>query len=55
MAEIARQLEPDDLNAVANWLAAQPLPSPATPAASLPWPPTIACGSALHPAGRQQP
>ena len=55
MAEIARQLEPEDLNAVANWLAAQPLPSPATPVASLPWQPKIACGSALHPAGRQQP
>ena len=26
MAEIARQLEPEDLNAVPNWLAAQPLP-----------------------------
>jgi cytochrome c553 len=55
MAEIARQLTPEDLNAVANWLAAQPLPSPATPAASLPRPPTMACGSALHPAGRQPP
>ncbi len=55
MAEIARQLTPEDLNAVANWLAARPLPTPATPVASLPWIPTIACGSALHPAGRQQP
>jgi cytochrome c553 len=55
MAQIARQLPAEDLTAVASWLAAQPLPSPARPAASLPEPPAIACGSATLPAGRQQP
>jgi cytochrome c553 len=53
MAKIARQLEPEDLVAVATWLAAQPLPIPARPVASLPRPPSIACGSAALPAGRQ--
>jgi cytochrome c553 len=55
MAQIARQLEPADLSAVASWLAAQPLPAQTRPAASLPRPPAIACGSAAKPAGRQQP
>jgi cytochrome c553 len=55
MARIAQQLTADDLNAVANWLAAQPLPADTRPAASLPRPPAIACGSASKPAGRQQP
>lgn len=53
MAQIARHLEPEDLVAVTNWLAAQPLPVPARPAASLSRPPSIACGSAPPPAGRQ--
>jgi cytochrome c553 len=55
MAQIARHLEPEDLTAVASWLAAQPLPAHTRPAASLPRPPAIACGSAAKPAGRQQP
>lgn len=55
MARIARQLGPEDVTAVASWLAAQPLPRDAHAAAALPRPPTIACGSATLPAGRQQP
>jgi cytochrome c553 len=55
MARIARELPADDLTAVANWLAAQPLPADTRPAAALPRPPAIACGSASLPAGRQQP
>ncbi|HEX9718140.1 MAG TPA: c-type cytochrome [Ramlibacter sp.] len=55
MAAIARHLEPEDLTAVASWLAAQPLPASTRPAAALPRPPAIACGSAAKPAGRQQP
>lgn len=55
MARIARQLEPEDLIAVASWLAAQPLPAHTGPVASLAHPPAIACGSVSLPAGRQQP
>ena len=55
MAQIARQLQPEDLTAVANWLSAQPLPADTKPIASLAKAPTIACGSAVLPAGRQQP
>lgn len=55
MARIARQLAPEDLSAVAGWLAAQPLPAHTAPAASLPREPAIACGSVSLPAGRQQP
>jgi len=50
MAQIARQLTPQDLTAVAAWLAAQPLPMDAHPAQGLPRPPGIACGSAMLPA-----
>lgn len=55
MARIARQLGAQDVAAVTSWLAAQPLPADARPVAALPQPPAIACGSAVHPAGRQQP
>lgn len=55
MAQIARQLRPEDLIAVTAWLASQPLPSNTRPAVSLPQPPTIQCGSAALPAGKQQP
>ena len=55
MARIARQLAPEDLTAVSHWLAAQPLPADTRPAARLPQAPSIACGSASLPAGRQQP
>jgi len=55
MAQIARQLAPDDLSAVSAWLSAQPLPADAKPAARLSQPPQIACGSAALPAGRPAP
>ncbi|HEY1230292.1 MAG TPA: c-type cytochrome [Ramlibacter sp.] len=55
MAQVARTLTPEDLDAVSTWLAAQPLPSDTHPAARLPEPTPIACGSAVLPAGRQQP
>jgi cytochrome c553 len=55
MAQIARQLRPEDLAAVTGWLAAQPLPPDTKPASALPRPPSITCGSATLPAGRQQP
>jgi cytochrome c553 len=55
MAKIAQQLTPEDLTAVAAWLAAQPVPAQAHAVESLPRPPAISCGSASLPAGRQQP
>ena len=55
MAQIAQQLRPEDLTAVTAWLASQPLPAHTRPAASLPQPPTIACGSAALPAGSRNP
>lgn len=55
MADIAKTLTPQDLASVAGWLAAQPLPADPKPVARLPQPPTIACGSAALPAGRQAP
>jgi len=55
MAKIARDLSPDDLGALTAWLSSQPAPANAKPAAALPRPPQIACGSAVLPAGRQQP
>jgi cytochrome c553 len=55
MAQVARGLSPDDLNAVATWLAAQPLPADPKPIAKLPQPPQLACGSASLPAGRVTP
>jgi len=55
MARIARQLSPEDLAAVGAWLSAQPLPRDTRAVASLPRPPAISCGSAMLPAGRQQP
>ena len=55
MAAIARRLAPDDVAAVAAWLAAQPVPDRARAVAALPRPHEISCGSAIAPAGRQQP
>jgi cytochrome c553 len=55
MARIARDLTPEDLTALTAWLAAQPVPADSKPLAALPAPPAIACGSAVLPAGRQQP
>jgi cytochrome c553 len=52
MAEVARALSPQDIEAVSSWLAAQPLPANPRPAASAPngRPPTP-CGSAAPPSG----
>lgn len=55
MAQIARRLPASDLTAATAWLAAQPVPADARPAASLPQPPSIACGSAVLPAGTPRP
>jgi cytochrome c553 len=49
MARIARQLTPEDLTAVAAWLAAQPLPADPHPAATLAAKPPLECGSAQLP------
>ena len=44
MAQIARRLPADDVSRVARWLASQPVPTPASPAARPPgdWP--LTCG-----------
>jgi cytochrome c553 len=55
MAQVARTLTPEDLNAVASWLAAQPVPAQPRAIDRLPEPTPISCGSAALPAGRQQP
>lgn len=55
MAQVARTLTPEDLDAVAAWLAAQPPPDRPRAIDRLPEPAPVACGSATLPAGRQQP
>jgi cytochrome c553 len=55
MAQIARQLTPEDLTAVAAWLAAQPVPMDAHPAQALATPPGISCGSATPSAAKAPP
>lgn len=45
MADIARRLSPDEVSAVAAWLASRPLPASTKPAASLPAPLPLECGS----------
>ena len=48
MADLARRLEPADIEALAQWLAAQPVPPGARPLASsaqLPAPMPQACGA----------
>ena len=53
MAEIAGRMSTTDVAAVAHWLAAQPVPSNATPLSALPpapaGAPRLRCGSALPP------
>ena len=44
MADIARRLSGADVGAVAAWLAAQPVPANAKPAAGLPGPLPLRCG-----------
>jgi cytochrome c553 len=45
MAQIAKKLSAEDLGAVASWLAAQPVPAEAKPAASIALPLPLECGS----------
>ena len=45
MAQVARQLGPDDIAALTGWLAAQPVPVPSKASASLPAPMPMPCGS----------
>lgn len=45
MADVAKRLSAQDLSAVVAWLAAQPVPVPSKPAASLPKPMPLQCGS----------
>ena len=49
MGQVARQLSPQDLTAVAAWLSSQPVPADAHPVAALPRAPSITCGSAASP------
>jgi cytochrome c553 len=51
MAEVAKRIPPEDLTAVAAWLAAQPLPADPHPATSAPVKPPMECGSAPPPKG----
>ena len=55
MAQVAKTLPPEDLTAVATWLAAQPLPAQPHAVAQLAQPAPLECGSARLPAGRQRP
>jgi cytochrome c553 len=48
MAEIARRLTPDDVRAVAVWLASQPVPPGARPAAQPDLPLPMECGSGVR-------
>lgn len=45
MALVARRLAPEDVVAVVSWLAAQPVRNAGKPAAALPKPMPLACGS----------
>lgn len=45
MAELGRKLTTADINAVASWLATQPLPADPKPAATLPAPLPVACSA----------
>jgi cytochrome c553 len=45
MAEVGRKLTAADINAVASWLAVQPMPADPKPVAALPAPPPVACSA----------
>lgn len=49
MAQITKQLTPDDIGAIANWLASRPLPFNPKPAASIALPLPLECGSGAKP------
>lgn len=44
MADIGRRMSTADINAVASWLAVQPMPADTRPAAALPTPLPVKCG-----------
>jgi cytochrome c553 len=44
MAEVAKKLSPDEVSAVASWLASRPLPASTKPAAALPAALPLPCG-----------
>jgi len=44
MGEMAKSLTQADINAVAAWLAAQPMPSSSKPITALPTPLPLKCG-----------
>jgi cytochrome c553 len=44
MGRVAKLLQPVDVDAVANWLASQPVPASTKPAISLPEPLSEKCG-----------
>lgn len=46
MADIAKRLGPDEVAAIAAWLASRPLPASTKPAPALPQPAPLRCGSA---------
>lgn len=48
MAEIARRLPASDVTAVSAWLASQPVPQQAKPAAQAPVAPPLRCGSVVE-------
>jgi cytochrome c553 len=48
MAEVAKALAPDDISAVSQWLAAQPVPVPAGAAEALPAPAPKPCGGGVR-------
>lgn len=48
MAEIARRLSADDVEAMADWLSSQPITQGVAPTGSLPQKPALECGSGLQ-------
>ena len=57
MAQVAKALAPQDIGALSQWLAAQPVPAGAKPAQALPAPLPMRCGggAALVPDGSAAP
>lgn len=49
MAQVAARLAPEDVAAISHWLATQPLPADPSPAAAIPRPLPLPCGSAPEP------
>lgn len=50
MAQISRRMRPEDIGAVATWLAAQPVPAGHHPEAASAAPAPLACGALIRPA-----